>query len=243
MTSSQPPAPASERVRLRRGAHLGRYGSDDVRAVLDAGLIAHLGVVTSDGPVVIPMAYGHDGAHIYLHGAVGNAALRAADGHDVCVTVTVVDGLIFGRSAFHNSMQYRSAVIRGRATRILDHAEHRHGLQLVTDHVAANWASARPPTDAEVRKTMIVTVPLAEASTKVRTGGPADEPEDLAGPHWGGSVPISAFFDDPVPSPDLPPGIAVPEAIAALRGRPVHPREPMTDAGADEAGEVSRPPV
>jgi nitroimidazol reductase NimA-like FMN-containing flavoprotein (pyridoxamine 5'-phosphate oxidase superfamily) len=217
--------PASDRVQLRRGAHLGRYRADDVRAILDAGVIAHVGVTTPTGPVVIPMAYGYDDRDLYLHGSVANAALRAADGQDVCVTVTVVDGLIFGRSAFHNSMQYRSVVVRGRATRVLDEAAHRRGLQLVTDHVTPNWETARPPTTSEVRKTMIVTVPLTEASAKVRTGGPADEPEDLAGPHWGGSVPIHTTFGAPVPSPDLPDGVAVPDRIAALRGRPVHPSD------------------
>lgn len=225
MTTSPPTPttePASDRVTLRRGAHLGRYGSDDVIAVLDAGVIAHVGVTTRDGPIVIPMAYGHDGRDLYLHGSVANAALRAADGQDLCVTVTVVDGLIFGRSAFHNSMQYRSVVVRGRATRLDDVTEHRRGLQLVTDHVVANWATARPPSAAEVRATMVLRVPLTEASAKVRTGGPADEPEDLTGPHWGGSVPIRTTFERPVPSPDLVGDVPVPPGIASLTGRPVH---------------------
>jgi nitroimidazol reductase NimA-like FMN-containing flavoprotein (pyridoxamine 5'-phosphate oxidase superfamily) len=190
--------------------------------VLDAGVIAHLGVVTPTGPVVIPMAFGRDDDHIYLHGAVANAALRAADGNDVCVTVTVVDGLIIARSPFHNSMQYRSAVIRGTATRIRDAAEHRRTLQLITDHVVANWEQARPPSDADLRATMVVAVPLTESSAKIRTGGPADEPDDVAGPHWGGTVPISTTFEAPVPADDLAPGIGPPAEVAALQGCAVH---------------------
>lgn len=221
--SSEPTVPpASERVRLRRGAHLGRYATEDVTAVLDAGIIAHVGVDTPDGPIVIPMAYGRDQERLYLHGAVANAALRAAEGQDICATVTVVDGLIFGRATFHNSMQYRSVVIRGRAERLRDD-EHVRGLQLVSDHVAQNWDGARPVTDAEIRKTMVISVALAEASAKVRTGGPNDEPQDLDGPFWGGHVPITTTFGEPVPSPDLPPGIPTPPGISALAGRAVHP--------------------
>ncbi|MDQ3739221.1 MAG: pyridoxamine 5'-phosphate oxidase family protein [Actinomycetota bacterium] len=214
--------PASDRVRLRRGAHNGVYEHEAVLAVLDAGLIAHVGVVTADGPIVIPMAYGRSDDEIYLHGSVANAALRAADGADVCVTVTVIDGLIVGRSPFHNSMQYRSVVVRGLARRVRDDAEHVDALRRVSNHVVATWNGARPPTADELRRTMVIAVPLVELSAKVRTGGPADEPEDLEGPHWGGSVPIVATFGDAVPSPDLPPGIAVPSPVAALAGSAVH---------------------
>ncbi len=223
--------PASDRVRLRRGAHLGHYGHDDVLAVLDAGLVAHVGVTTPDGPMVLPTAYGHDGSRLYVHGAVANAALRAAVGHDVCVTVTILDGVIFGRSAFHNSMQYRSAVIRGTARPITDPAEQRRALQLISDHVAASWDSARSAHDAEIRRTMVVAVELLEASVKIRTGGPMDEPEDVDGPHWGGHVPIRTTFGHLEPSPDLPDGIAAPCSIAALAGSDVHPRGPRPGRG------------
>jgi nitroimidazol reductase NimA-like FMN-containing flavoprotein (pyridoxamine 5'-phosphate oxidase superfamily) len=220
-----PDQPSSDRVRLRRGAHLGRYGGEDVRGVLDAGVIAHVGVVTPDGPIVIPMAYGRDETHLYLHGAAGNAALRAADGQDVCVTVTVLDGLIFGRAAFHNSMRYRSVVVRGRARRLVEEAEQIRGLRIVSDHVVANWDTARPVAAAEVRQTMVVTVPLDEASAKVRDGGPIDEIEDVDGPHWGGAVPITTTFDAPVDAADLRPGIHPRPAIEALAGRRVHERD------------------
>lgn len=215
--------PASDRVRLRRGVHNGVYEHEAVLAVLDAGLIAHVGVATADGPIVIPMAYGRSDGELYLHGSVANAALRAADGADVCATITVVDGLIVGRSPFHNSMRYRSVVVRGRARRVSDAAEQVDALRRVSDHVVATWGEARPPTADELRRTMVIAVPLVEVSAKVRTGGPADEPEDLDGPHWGGAVPIVVTFGDAVPSPDLAPGIDVPPSVAALAGIAVHP--------------------
>lgn len=194
-----------------------------MKRVLDAGVIAHVGVVTPTGPVVIPMAYGRDDDNVYLHGAVANAALRAADGADICVTVTIVDGLILARSPFHNSMQYRSVVVRGTARRIRDDAEHTRTLRLIADHVVANWDTARPPTPAEQRATTVIAVALTEASAKIRRGGPIDEPDDLGGPHWAGTVPISTTFEAPVPSPDLAGGIDVPAAVAALIRSAAHP--------------------
>lgn len=214
--------PASDRVRLRRGANNGVYERQAVLDVLDAGLIAHVGVATDDGPIVIPMAYGRSDDSLYLHGSVANAALRAADGTDVCVTVTVIDGLIIGRSPFHNSMQYRSVVVRGRARRLQDDAERVDALRRVSNHVVATWDQARPPTADELRRTMVIAVPLLEMSAKVRTGGPVDEPEDLDGRHWGGSVPIISTFGDAVPSPDLRPGVGVPSPVSALDGTAVH---------------------
>ena len=192
--------------------------------MLDAGLIAHVGVTTPEGPVVIPMAYAHDGERLFLHGAVANAALREGDGQDVCVTVTVVDGLIVARSAFHNSMQYRAVMVRGRAERVTDETEHERALALITDHVVDNWDTARPATAAEVRRTMVLAVPLTEASAKIRVGGPIDEPEDLDGPYWAGSIPIVTTFGEPVPSPDLPPGVTIRPEIQALARRNVHAR-------------------
>lgn len=216
--------PPSDRVRLRRGAEHGHYARHDVLAVLDAGVIAHVGVTTPDGPVVIPMAYGHDGERLYLHGSVANAAMRHGAEQDICVTVSVVDGLIFGRSAFHNSMQYRAVMVRGRAERVRDEAEHLRALALVSDHVTPNWDSARPSTPTELKQTMVLAIPLTEASAKIREGGPMDEPEDLETSYWAGSVPITTTFGEPVPSPDLPAEVTPRPDIDALAGRPVHDR-------------------
>ncbi|MFT3852796.1 MAG: pyridoxamine 5'-phosphate oxidase family protein [Ilumatobacteraceae bacterium] len=215
------PGPASDRVRLRRGANRAEYDPDEIFAVLDAGLIAHLGVITPRGPIVLPMAYGRTDEWLYLHGSVANAMLRTAVGTDVCVTVTIVDGLVVGRSAFHNSMNYRGVVVRGTARRVDDPAEHRLALQLVSDHVVPTWDAARPPTDGEIRTTMVIAVPLVEMSAKIRSGDPIDEPEDVDGSHWAGHVPIASRFAAPVPSADLPAGVSTPRAIAALAGRPL----------------------
>lgn len=220
-TEPQPAGPATERVRVRRGAGRADYEHATALAVLDAGLVAHLGVATPEGPLVLPMAYGRRGDWLYLHGATANGVLGAALDHDVCVTVTLVDALVVARSPFHNSMDYRCVVVRGRARRVTDPDEHRDALRVVSDHVVPTWAAGRPPTASELRRTLVVAVPLTEVSTKIRTGGPGDEPEDLDGPHWGGHVPIRAEFGAAVPSPDLPAGVPVPEAVAGLAGTPL----------------------
>lgn len=141
--------PASERVAVRRLANRGTYDRDEVFAILDAGHIAHVGVATEHGPIVLPMAYGRTDDDLYLHGSVANALLRSGRGVDVCVTVTLVDGLVMARSAFHNSMNYRSVVVRGEARRVEDPAEKLRALHLITDHIVENWDSRRPATEAE----------------------------------------------------------------------------------------------
>ena len=207
----------SDRMRVRRGADNAEYAPDTIRSILDAGLVAHLGVTTADGPTVVPMAYGRSDTELFLHGAVGNAALRAADGADVCATVTIVDGLVVARAPFHNTMRYRSVVVRGTARR-LDGQAKSDALKSVTDHVVPNWDTGRPPTDAELRSTYVLALPLAESSAKVRTGGPRDEASDLTGPHWAGSVPIERRWGALEPSEDLVAGVEPPASIAAVVG-------------------------
>jgi len=223
MNDASEAAPASDRVRLRRGAKHGRYDRQEVISVLDGGLLAHLGVNTPQGPVVIPMAYGHDGDRLYLHGAAANAALRAAIGEDACATVTVVDGLLMGRSSFHNGMRYRSAVVRGIVQAVDDEAERMRALHIITDHVVENWATGRPPTATELRRTLVVALDLTESSAKIRTGDPSDEPGDVETDHWAGAVPIVAAWGPLEPAANLRPGIAPPDPIAALPGRSVAP--------------------
>ena len=221
MQGSTSSAPATDRVRVRRGAIRAEYDRAAIFEVLDAGLIVHVGVVTDDGPIVLPMAYGRTDDWLYVHGSVANAALRAAVGQDVCITVTVVDGIVVGRSPFHNSMNYRGVVVRGTARRVESAEEHVAALRLVSDHVVATWETGRAPSAEEIRQTMVIAVPLAEISAKIRTGDPLDEAADVDGPHWGGHVPIRAVWDAPVGAQDLGRGVAVPEAIAALEGRAV----------------------
>ena len=145
--------------------------------ILDAGLIAHVGVTTPDGPLVLPMAYGRDEERLYLHGAAANHLLGTGEGEEICVTVTHVDGLVMARTPFHNSMNYRSVVVRGRATRIDGEKRKRYALQLITDHIVANWDTSRPPSQIDLRRTLVLELPLTEASAKVRAGDPIDEPD------------------------------------------------------------------
>ena len=210
--------PPSERVRVRRLAYRARYRRSEVLEILDAGLVAHVGVVTPEGPLVLPMAYGRDDDHIYLHGALANHLLGSGAGRETCITVTHLDGLVMARTPFHNSMNYRSAVVRGRARRITDYERKLQALRLITDHVTPNWDTSRPPSASDLRATLVVEVPLAEASAKVREGGPKDEPDDMSGPWWAGVVPVTTRFQPPVSSPDLSVDTKPPTSIAALAG-------------------------
>jgi nitroimidazol reductase NimA-like FMN-containing flavoprotein (pyridoxamine 5'-phosphate oxidase superfamily) len=189
--------------------------------VLDRGLVAHVGVSTPDGPVVLPMAYGRGDGHLFLHGAAGNALLRHAIDADVCVTVTIVDGLVIARSPFRNSMNYRSVVVRGVAE-VLTGDDQRDALQVITDHVVENWATGRSPTDEEIGRTLVLRVPLTEMSGKIRTGDPTDEADDLTGPHWAGHVAILSTWAQPMDASDLVGAPDPPPAIAALAGQPVY---------------------
>ncbi len=171
---------ATERTRLRRHRERGRTDRTDLYEVLDAGLICHLGVVVNGAPRVLPTTYARDGETLYLHGSSANAGFLAADGHEVCVTVTHFDGLVLARSVFSHSVNYRSAIVLGTATVVLDEDERRHALRAIVEHlVPGQWDAARSPTNKEMAATAVLALPLAEASVKVRTGGPADEPGDL----------------------------------------------------------------
>ena len=216
-------AAPSDRTTVKRGADRATYDPTEVRAILDAAFIAHVGVVTEHGPIVIPMIYGVRDDEILIHGSAANAMMRAGRSHEVCVTVTLVDGLVVARTPFHNSVNYRSVVIRGAATRIEDADAKREALNVINDHIAPMWETSRPPSEQDVKKTMVLTVPLTEASAKVRRGDPIDEPDDLAGPYWAGVVPLHTTWGEPRASADLTPGIEIPAAVAALGGTDAHP--------------------
>lgn len=187
--------------------------------ILDAGMIAHVGVGTEEGPIVLPMAYGVRPNELLIHGSVANAMMRAGASVDVCVTVTLVDGLVVARTPFHNSMNYRSVVVRGKATKITDPEEKTLALKVINDHVVEMWDTARPPTAEEIRATMVLSVPLTEASAKVRGGDPIDDTEDLDGPHWAGVVPLETTWSRAAPASDLAQGVEIPPAIDRLSGQ------------------------
>jgi nitroimidazol reductase NimA-like FMN-containing flavoprotein (pyridoxamine 5'-phosphate oxidase superfamily) len=202
----------TDRTKIRRKPDRGHYDVATIRAILDEAFLCHVAVDLGSGPVIIPMAFGRVDDYVYLHGAAGNALLRAiAHGNDLCVAVTLTDGLVLARSAFHHSMNYRSVVIFGTGVQVDDVDEKRRAVDAIVDHViAGRSADARPPTDAELRATLVVRIAISEASAKVRTGGPIDDAEDLALPIWGGHIPLRMVADSPIADPDVPTGVPTP---------------------------------
>ena len=220
-TPPAPPLSATPRSTVRRLAARARTDRRDLHAVLDAGLVCHVGVVRDGAPVVLPMAYGRgrdDRADVlYLHGSSGAGLLRAAVDAPVCVTVTHVDGVVHARAVMHFSMNYRSAVVHGRARLVTDEAEREVALRAVTEQAAPGaWDHARPPTRKELAATVVLALDLAEASVKVRTGPPNDDAEDVAaGGRWAGVIPVRTVLDPPQPAPDLAPGSTTPVHVLA----------------------------
>ena len=175
-----------------------------VKAILDEGLVAHVGICDADGqPFVIPVIYGRDENQIYLHGSPLSRLLRAmGSGTRVCLTVTLLDGVVLARSAFHSSMNYRSVVVLGEPRELTDRAERRHALRVIVEHIARGRAEeTRGPDDQELSATSVVALGLDEASAKIRTGPPIDAAEDLALPFWAGVVPLRLAAGEPLADP------------------------------------------
>jgi uncharacterized protein len=214
MSTEATPLSSTPRTTLRRHRERGQADRATLYEVLDAGLVCHFGVVADGDPVVLPIAYGRDGDTLYVHGSSANGAFWAADGQRVCVTVTHIDGLVAARSVFSHSVNYRSAVIFGTATMVSGEDERREGLRIITDHlIPGRWAAARQPTAKEMAATAVLSLPLAEASVKIRTGMPADEAEDHDLDVWAGVLPIAVTFGDPLPDPHLRAEIPLPAHI------------------------------
>ena len=209
--------PASDRVRLRRLADQGSHRRDDLEAVLDSGFICHLGLDVDGWPMVVPTTYGRRGGDLYLHGSVASRSLRTArEAVPVCVTVTLVDGLVLARSVFNHSVNYRCAMVYGRAALMVDPDEKLAGLRAISDHaVPGQWNYARSPSVKELAATSVLRLALDEASVKVSAGPPDDEEDDLALDVWAGVVPLRTVRLDPVPAPDLAAGTALPGHIAS----------------------------
>ena len=205
----------TERTQVHRLPKRGVYDREAVYRILDEGLVCHVGFVADGKPVVIPTGYGRQGDTIYIHGSTASRMFRAlGKGADVCITITLVDGLVLARAAFHHSMNYRSVVIFGKATVLEDPASKREALQVFTEHVApGRWKEARPPTEKELQATTVLAIPLDEASAKVRTGPPIDDEEDYSLPVWAGVLPLALSPRPPLPDDRLPKGIAVPEYV------------------------------
>ncbi|HJR09101.1 MAG TPA: pyridoxamine 5'-phosphate oxidase family protein [Pyrinomonadaceae bacterium] len=203
------------RSAVKRLPKRGVYERERVYRILDEGLICHVGFVVEGQPFVIPTGYARAGDTLYLHGSQASRMLRALrDGIQVCVTVTLLDGMVLARSAFHHSMNYRSVVVFGRAVVVEEGALKLEALRALTEHLApGRWAEVRQPTREEVRATLVLALPLAEASAKVRTGPPVDDEEDYTLPIWAGVVPLGLVAGEPIADPRLPVGIEPPPHV------------------------------
>lgn len=221
MTQNVPSQTESdESVRVRRVEKRARYDAASVHEIVDASMVAHVGTVRDGQPVVIPMFCVRDDDALLLHGAPATGALRRArSGLDVCVTITLLDGLVLARSAFHHSMNYRSVVVLGTAEPLVDGVDKARALDLFVERLTPGRQGAlRATTAKEVRGTEVLRLPLERASAKVRTGPPNDDEEDYALDIWAGVVPIDTTFGAPEPDPRLGPEVEVPRDVAALTG-------------------------
>ena len=194
-------AASTDRTKVRRLADRGRYDRDTINAILDEGLVCHMGFAVDGRPWVMPTTYARVDDRLYVHGAVANFALKTlSSGVEACVTVTLLDGLVLARSAFHHSMNYRSVMLFGRAERVVDPQEQFDAMVALVEHlVPGRRHDTRLPRPDELRKTLIVRLPLDECSAKVRTGGPIDDDEDMDLGHWAGVLPLTVTPGEPQP--------------------------------------------
>ena len=202
----------TERTRIRRVPERASYDVEVVAAILAEGLYCHVGFSVDGQPYVIPTIYARIGERLYIHGSAASRMLRAIGGRmPVCVTVTLLDGLVLARSTFHHSMNYRSVVILGEATEVTDPDEKMTALKAIVDHVMiGRWDDVRGPSVQELKATSVIRVPLEEVSAKIRTGPPVDDAEDYQLDCWAGEVPLRLAPQPPVADPQLRAGIALP---------------------------------
>ena len=207
----------TERTTVKRLAKRGVYDREVVYSILDEALICHAGFVVDGSPVVIPTIHWRQDDTLYFHGSAASRMLRSLrEGVEACVTVTILDGLVIARSAFHHSMNYRSAVIFGTAREVTDREEKLAALDALVEHVLAGRSpEVRPPNEKELRQTMVLALPIDEASAKVRTGGPIDDDEDYELPIWAGVVPVTLAYGAPVDDGRVGVGVDVPESVGA----------------------------
>jgi len=199
----------SERTQVRRLPKRAVYDKAQVHAILDEGFVCHVGFAVEGQPYVIPTLYARVAERIYFHGSAASRMLRSAgDGALVCLTVTLVDGFVMARSAFHHSMNYRSVVVLGSARLVTEPAEKWEALHRFTNHIVpGRWEEVRQPSDQELKATSVLALDLDEVSAKVRTGPPADDEEDYALPVWAGVVPVEIRLGEPIPDSRLLPGV------------------------------------
>jgi nitroimidazol reductase NimA-like FMN-containing flavoprotein (pyridoxamine 5'-phosphate oxidase superfamily) len=210
----------TERTRVQRLPARATYDVATIHAILDEGLVCHLGFVIEGQPYVIPTTYARVDDRLYIHGSPASRMLRTIrDGVPVCVTVTLLDGLVLARSAFHHSMNYRSVVVLGNAVEVVDPFERLEELRAIVEHVVPRrWNEVRQPNEQELKATLVLRVPLIEASAKIRTGPPLDDEQDHELPWWAGEIPLQLVPQTPVADPQLDPRIAIPGSVRDYRG-------------------------
>jgi uncharacterized protein len=209
----------TERTQLRRLPNRGSHDLETVCKILDAGFLAHVGFNMNGQPFVIPTLYGREGEALYLHGSAASRMLRELDsGIPACVNVTLVDGLVLARSAFHHSMNYRSVVAFGTARKINDPEQKTEALRVISEHlIRGRWDDVRVPSEKELKATSVLEFTMEEASAKVRTGPPLDDEEDYALPMWAGVLPLTVTPGIPIPDSRLAQGAAVPGYVRHYR--------------------------
>ena len=193
------------RTRVVREAHRGVYERAAAYEILDQGFICHVGFVVDGQPFVIPTAYGRSGDSLYIHGSAASRMLRNLDkGVPVCITVTLLEGLVLARSIFNHSMNYRSVVVLGTASAVLDPKEKLEALRLLSEHILpGRWAESRQPNEKELKQTLVLRLPIEEFSAKVRQGPPIDDEEDYSFPTWAGVIPLELVPGEPINDPRL----------------------------------------
>ncbi|BCL39041.1 pyridoxamine 5'-phosphate oxidase family protein [Nostoc sp. MS1] len=219
---SQQKAP-SQRTTVKRVPQRANYETETIYQILDEGLVCHIGFVVDGQPFVIPTAYGRVDDTLYIHGSPASRMLKTLQqGLDVCVTLTLIDGLVLARSAFHHSMNYRSVVVFGKATLVEDTEQKLAALKAFTEHVIlGRWEEVRSPSRNELAGTIVLSLPLTEASAKVRTGGPIDDEADYQIPVWAGQIPLKLTATTPINDSQLHPHIEVPAHLSHYT-RPQH---------------------
>ncbi len=209
----------TDRTRVKQIPSRGKYDQETIRAIIDEGLVAHVGFADGDQAFVIPMGYGRMGDQMIIHGGQeARIAQVVRRGAPLCITVTLLDGLILAKSALHHSMNYRSVVVLGTAREILEDSEKLEALRCVVEHIIpGRWDETRRPNDAELKATAVFTLPLSEASAKIRTGSAGDARADLELPYWAGEIPLRTTVLEPIPAETVPSSSPLPAHVRDYR--------------------------
>jgi uncharacterized protein len=217
MMASKSEAP-SERTRAKRLNEYARYDRETLHAILDAAPYCHVGYVLDGAPVVTPTIHWREGDEVFWHGSSASRMIRKSEGAEVCLTVTLLDGLVLARSGFNHSVNYRSAMLFGRTELVEDRQEKLRVLEYFMERILpGRWATLRPANEQELKATKVLKMPIAEASAKVTEGMPKDEPEDYDWPVWAGVVPIVTETKPPLADPRNLPGMAMPDYVKKYR--------------------------